>query len=102
MLQVANELWERLGNIGWSVVELVHDPDRHPCEVVAEVSSADVLLTTHGFQVNFENILYHNIFVALFMALVCFNLCIELDWIGLGRRFVNLDSSFGGSTRCSS
>lgn len=68
-LQVATELWERLGNIGWSVVEMVHDPDRHPCEVVAEVSSADVLLTTHGFQVNFEVQEYSRV---ILFCLVCF------------------------------
>lgn len=53
-LQVANEIWERLGNIGWSVVELIHsENERTPCDLVAEIASADVLLTTHGFQVRF-------------------------------------------------
>lgn len=51
MSQVGTELWERLGNIGWSVSELVHDNERHPCELIEQIAGADVLLTSHGFQV---------------------------------------------------
>lgn len=44
------DLQERLGG-GWVVEEMIHDPDRHPCELVETVGGVDVLLTAHGFQV---------------------------------------------------
>lgn len=50
--QLADELWVRLGHVGWTVKEVVHDNERHPCELIEELSGADVLLTAHGFQVS--------------------------------------------------
>lgn len=50
--QLADELWIRLGHIGWTVKEIVHDNERHPCELIEELAGADVLLTAHGFQVS--------------------------------------------------
>lgn len=44
------ELYERLSHLGWSVTEVEHDPTQHPCEVVEQLASADVLLTSYGFQ----------------------------------------------------
>lgn len=44
------DLRERLGG-DWVVEEMVHDSDRHPCELVKTVGGVDVLLTSHGFQV---------------------------------------------------
>ncbi|CAN0018231.1 unnamed protein product, partial [Hapterophycus canaliculatus] len=40
----------RLGHIGWTVTEIVHDSEQHPCELIEELAGADVLLTAHGFQ----------------------------------------------------
>ena len=34
----------------WEIKILMHDEKRSPCSLQAEVSSADVLLTPHGFQ----------------------------------------------------
>lgn len=48
--QVTEKLRERLG-AGWVVEEMTHDDSRHPCELVEELASVDVLLTAHGFQV---------------------------------------------------
>ncbi|CAN0058330.1 unnamed protein product [Pylaiella littoralis] len=48
--ELADELWIRLGHIGWTVTEIFHDSERHPCDLIAEVADADVLLTAHGFQ----------------------------------------------------
>lgn len=49
--QVMEDLRERLGG-DWLVEEMIHDADRHPCELVKTVGGVDVLLTPHGFQVN--------------------------------------------------
>ncbi|CAM9121302.1 unnamed protein product [Ectocarpus sp. 8 AP-2014] len=45
-----DELWIRLGHLGWAVEEIIHDVERHPCELVQELAGADILLTAHGFQ----------------------------------------------------
>lgn len=50
-LQLSDELWDRLGHLGWKMTEIVHDDQRHPCDLVEELAGADVLLTAHGFQV---------------------------------------------------
>lgn len=51
VFQLADELWVRLGHLGWTFTEIVHDDEHHPCDLVEELASADVLLTAHGFQV---------------------------------------------------
>ena len=48
--QVTEKLREQLG-AGWVVEEMTHDDSRHPCKLVEELASVDVLLTAHGFQV---------------------------------------------------
>lgn len=49
--KVVEDLRRRLGD-GWIVEEMMHDSDRHPCELVETVGRVDVLLTAHGFQVS--------------------------------------------------
>lgn len=44
------DLRERLGG-DWVVEEMMHENDRHPCELVETLARVDVLLTAHGFQV---------------------------------------------------
>ncbi|CAM9574664.1 unnamed protein product [Sphacelaria rigidula] len=48
--KVAAELGEKLGEEGWTVEIMVHDHDRHPCEVIEKLAGVDVLVTAHGFQ----------------------------------------------------
>eukprot|EP00903_Cladosiphon_okamuranus_P015541 g14347.t1 len=48
--ELADELWVRLGHIGWTFTEIIHDDERHPCDLIEELAGADVLLTAHGFQ----------------------------------------------------
>ncbi|CAM9729304.1 unnamed protein product, partial [Hapterophycus canaliculatus] len=48
--KVIEDLQERLGG-GWVVEDMMHDHDRHPCELVEALARVDVLLTAHGFQV---------------------------------------------------
>ncbi|CAN0286662.1 unnamed protein product [Ectocarpus sp. 12 AP-2014] len=47
--KVVEDLQERLGG-GWIVDMMMHDSDRHPCELVETLAGVDVLLTPHGFQ----------------------------------------------------
>ncbi|CAN0185509.1 unnamed protein product, partial [Ectocarpus sp. 8 AP-2014] len=47
--KVVEDLQERLGG-GWMVDMMMHDSDRHPCELVETLAGVDVLLTPHGFQ----------------------------------------------------
>eukprot|EP00903_Cladosiphon_okamuranus_P012796 g11960.t1 len=47
--KVVEDLQQRLGD-GWVVEEMMHDSDRHPCELVETLGGVDVLLTAHGFQ----------------------------------------------------
>ncbi|CAN0442099.1 unnamed protein product, partial [Ectocarpus sp. 8 AP-2014] len=51
-----DELWIRLGHLGWAVKEIIHDDERHPCELVQELAGADILLTAHGFQVRLSTL----------------------------------------------
>ena len=55
-MQLADELGDRLGHIGWKFTQIVHDDQRHPCELVEELAGADVLLTAYGFQVNVKHL----------------------------------------------
>lgn len=48
---MVEDLQERLGG-GWVVDTMMHDSDRHPCELVETLAGVDVLLTPHGFQVS--------------------------------------------------
>ncbi|CAM9325307.1 unnamed protein product [Ectocarpus sp. 4 AP-2014] len=48
--ELMDELWIRLGHLGWTVKEIIHDDERHPCDLVQELAGADILLTAHGFQ----------------------------------------------------
>ena len=45
----AAALTERLG-ARWAVELEMHDDSRHPCDLLATLRDADVLLTPHGFQ----------------------------------------------------
>lgn len=55
-LQLMDELRIRLGHLGWAVEEIIHDDERHPCELVQELAGADILLTAHGFQVRLSTL----------------------------------------------
>ena len=82
MSQVVNELQDRLGYIGWTVELIVHDVERHPCDLIAQVSEADVLLTPHGFQVRGMPLLFFIFFsfvVFVWVNLNPFELFIE--WV---------------------
>eukprot|EP00752_Nemacystus_decipiens_P010141 g9037.t1 len=48
--ELVDELWDRVGHIGWTFTEIIHDDERHPCDLIDELAGADVLLTAHGFQ----------------------------------------------------
>lgn len=50
--QVLANLRSRLEPHGWTVEDMLHQPERPPCELVQEIARTDVLVTAHGFQVH--------------------------------------------------